>query len=510
MVHLLMIGAVAAVVLRDAQHEPPLAGLVEDRGGATLWTLVPIALIVLAAWARAARAARRLDRLGDAREIRASDRWCAAARFGATAWFVLGVLGLGWLDDVRTVTGDLVAIDELLALLPLCAAMMMTWWAWHPVERRVREAMLFRAIERGEGVHPLPSRWRSVWLATRHQLLFVLVPLGLILSWSEGVAVAIELSERAPGGFWGRVIPAWARTPGWATGLQLGGVVVVMALSPLVLRFVWDTTRLGDGPLRAHLVSMCKRHRVRVAELLVWRTGGTMINGAVLGLVYPARYVLLTDALLDALPARQVEAVMAHEIAHVRRRHMPWLALGVLGTLIGTGSLLSLLAWWAGVLGASWAGVTIGGVSIGMGWVVFGWASRAFERQADAFAVQHLTRFAQPPAGPTELAENAEGQSSPSTWVTPEAAGAMAGALGRVAALNHVPPERFTWRHGSIADRQRRLLAAVGRRLDDMPPDRVARGVKLAILGIAACAGVLLMLEMALTGGFSAGASGGG
>ena len=37
---------------------------------------------------------------------------------------------------------------------------------------------------------------------------------------------------------------------------------------------------------------------VRMSRILVWRTGGVMLNGAVVGFVPAARYLLLTDAVI--------------------------------------------------------------------------------------------------------------------------------------------------------------------------------------------------------------------
>ena len=54
-------------------------------------------------------------------------------------------------------------------------------------------------------------------------------------------------------------------------------------------------------------------------------------------MVRHVRYILLSDGLLDQLRPRAVEAVMAHEIAHVRRRD-PWIR--VLETVATS------LYWW--------------------------------------------------------------------------------------------------------------------------------------------------------------------
>jgi hypothetical protein len=89
-----------------------------------------------------------------------------------------------------------------------------------------------------------------------------------------------------------------------------------------------------------------------------------------------------------------------------------------------------------------------------LGLAAFGYASRRFERQADADAVRLLS----------ERAGSGE--------TTPAAVAAMSGALASVAFLNRVPPERPSWRHGSIAWRRRYLAQLVGVPLGPLAVDR--------------------------------------
>jgi Zn-dependent protease with chaperone function len=185
----------------------------------------------------------------------------------------------------------------------------------------------------------------------------------------------------------------------------------------------------------------------------------------------------LTDALLESLPTEQVEAVLAHELGHVRRRHMLWLGAGALAAVLLTaGSAKWAVETWAPAWGASaWVEGVITAAGLGVALLVFGFVSRRFEWQADGFAVQHLS--GQRPGGATAV-------------VSAEAVAAMSGALDAVARLNNIPRGRFTWRHGSIADRQRRLAALVGQPADRLAPDRIARRLKLlaaaAVIGAAA------------------------
>jgi Zn-dependent protease with chaperone function len=406
----------------------------------------------------------------------------AVSRFVGVSLHVAVVLAFGWLEVVRGMVGNPVLLDEIIAATPALLLFLGGWWSLYPIERRLRQASLVREFDDGRPASGLPSRGGYVLHALRHQGAIVIVPVLAIGGWGELIDLGASRLR----------VPAWLPLP----AIQILGMVVVLSLIPAVLRHVWDTVRLGPGPLRDMLENMCRIHGVRIRELLVWRTHGTMMNGAVMGLIGPIRYILLTDALLENLTRTQVEAVMAHELGHVRRRHMIWLGLAALASIALAGILfqaaLMVLAgnWWTTDLGQAVIGV--GAVAAGL--VIFGFASRRFEWQADAFAVQHLSGF-----------QTRRAAAAPAPDITPEAVSAMTSALDTVAYLNHIPRHRFTWRHGSIASRQRRLLALVGQRADRLWPDREARMVKLmAVLAmfVATALGLCLpMVEAAQSGG---------
>jgi STE24 endopeptidase len=327
-------------------------------------------------------------------------------------------------------------------------------------------------VEAGREARMIPGRGAFVLSAMRHQVAIVLVPVVLILTWNE----AIEASA------------GWFSMPALLLAVQFAGIGIVLTMMPLVMRRVWDTAVLSPGPLREQIAAMCRQHKVRVRELLVWRTHGTIVNGAVMGVIGPFRYILLTDALIELLHPRQVEAVTAHEVGHVRKRHMPWLMAGVLATLVlgSVGFQLLLLP-----LAGNWASPeAIGGVAsagaVLMAVTAFGFASRRFEWQADAFAARHLSESAP------------ENEPRPTRVVTAEAAYAMSSALDAVAHLNHMRRDRFSWRHGSIASRQRRLDALVGRPVNRMKADRDAMIVKAlsgtGFVGAGVLLGVVLFM----------------
>ncbi len=483
------------IALADARREPLAPEMFSDRT-LVLLMAASVAAWGLLLWASAWRVCRDLDRRGNGRGIETHDLAVTISRWWMVVQQAVLVIGLGWLGVVRKYLGDWIVVDELVSILPPLSVGVFGWWSQYPIERRLMEASFVRALDEGSGVRAPQSLRGHLVTKLRHHVLAWATPLLLILSWSEWVE---------------RVVTSWkwvaAALPDASTrqavlGLvQIVGAVSILVAAPIFLRLAWDTVRMPAGPLRERLVALCRHHRVRVREILVWRTGGTMINGAVVGLVPGLRYILLTDSLIESMEDEEIEAVMAHEVSHLKNRHVPWLAAAtivpVMTMLIVVGTVLQLL----GLVGrdpssASVAELVMVACALVTGMLVMGFVSRRFEWQCDAFAVKHLSDADRPKVeGPTDLYYAPPPQSPiaapmiapgvPDRRLRPDAARAMASALDTVARLNHVPRRKFSFRHGSIAERQRRIGSLVGQFPANLPIDRTVRWTKrtIAVVG---------------------------
>lgn len=431
-----------ALHVHDARgaHEPLLA--------TPVWG--PL-LVLLALWALlqavCLTSARRMDRSGSLRAAFLAQRAHAGLRLGAGLVMAWAILGGCWGEQVRAWTGDLVVLDELLILAPVIVFMLAGWWSIEPIDRRLKEAMLWRDLHVQGAFYPPLPRGVFVWHHARHSVLLVLVPLTLITAWHEGVARA--------GAHLGGRVPAWVpEAVGWA------GVLGVLIVTPAIVRVLWDTVAIGPGEVRDQAVRVCTRFGVRVRGPLLWRTHGAAANAAVLGILYPFRYMLFTDVLLERLPRPQVEGVIAHEVAHVKLRHMLWLAGSLFATALGASWVLWIIETvLKPVDPRAWDTPATAGVLVAAA-LVFGVVSRRFERQADAFGAAHL--------------------SGDSPVVTDEAGRTMGEALAGVAMLNAIRPEQFSYRHGSIAGRIAHVRALAGTPRDRLPIDRTVRWIKVA------------------------------
>jgi Zn-dependent protease with chaperone function len=155
-------------------------------------------------------------------------------------------------------------------------------------------------------------------------------------------------------------------------------VVAFALLLPFLLSRTWDTAPIPAGPQRAVLEHVAERARFRARELLVWRTGGTMANAAIVGAGPRTRVVLFSDVLLAQLEPSELAAVFAHEIGHAARRHVLVFLAFAGGTFLGidwvANELLADHPWTAGAFVLA---------ALAAGYLTFGWLSRRFELEAD-------------------------------------------------------------------------------------------------------------------------------
>lgn len=460
MLHVLIILALALArlpdVLGDVSVQPlaPHLAWLPIPATLALWTVLQIA---------ARRAARTLHKPGGVRRIQSLYRLLDATRWASLALLVGGVFVCGWDAWLRAWLPTLPLIDELLIASPVLLTLIVTWWSMAPVERAMQELTIIRRLDEGGVVAPLPTRWQSVWQHMRFTMLLVLVPISLMIAWHDTLALA----------------PKWLGASGqwlidntaWLSWLGIGCILI---LTPLIMRVLWDTVPLSDSALRERIRAVCDAHRVRVTGPLVWRTHGSMVNGAILGVFWPARYLLLTDALLERMAPLHLDAIVAHEVAHVRKRHMLWLGIVVTASAVAAGWMLELF-YRAFATETSAAAISAAATPIAfmIALAAFVFTSQRFEWQADAFSVQHLAR------------------TSGHEVIDESSAATVAATLGEVAHANGTSIDKISLRHGSIATRQRKVRALVGQPVSVVPIDRVARRIKIVaavtlVVGLAA------------------------
>ncbi|WP_428389245.1 M48 family metallopeptidase [Mucisphaera sp.] len=429
---------------------------------ATDWALSLLAKAVLAlAWSMTClRVSRSWSSSTAHRKLPTLYRF--ADNYGPLALILFALdLYLGTLASVRSTLGDPILLDELITLLPTFLLLTWRWVPYFPIDRWAREAGTMRRMMEGKPVYPPTTLATYVLDQTRHQLAPVLMPMLLIVAWLETL----------------NLIDTTTTNKGL---LLFAGLIAILALSAPLIIASWRTRSVPPGELRDDLTGLCQTQRVRPGHFRLWITEGRLANAAVLGILWPFRYVLITDTLLDHLPKPQILGVLAHEVAHVRQRHALWLGLGTLA-VAWAGETALRLSPWADLLTAAAYGQTdettavvtlsLATAAVAIPWLLaMGYLSRRFERQADAAAVRALSLHNDPQAN----------------TASEQAANDMNAALNAVAELNNMSTTRFMWRHGSIRERQDHLRSLIHTPLNRFPIDQRVQTLRLLILLTAA------------------------
>jgi len=380
----------------------------------------------------------------------------------------------------------IVLLDEMFLMLPFVVMILMNWYCFYPVNRFVREYVVTGQLADGLSARPVWSRSQYMSFHIRGSLLIVLVLLLLIYGWRD---VVDKVMNRW---FYDSMKATW-----WDEMIIFIGSATVFLVAPLLLRFIWKTRTLPAGPLRERLEGFCQRIRLNYREILLWDTYSAVANAAVMGLLKPVRYVLLSDALIENMSDDQIEAVFGHEAGHVRHHHILFLVLFMMGGIFLMMLLSELLVYGLeGIIGGAetWNPVYMW---LLYGWslmwmvvwvLVFGWVSRRFERQADVHAAQTVGQ------GKDHDGDNNNRLSARGAWI-------METALIRIALLNGMSIDARSWRHSSIASRAAflRQLAEQDGALNRFM--RLVQYIKLLIIvGIVIGVGGIYILDLMNSG----------
>ncbi|MBU0480588.1 MAG: M48 family metalloprotease [Proteobacteria bacterium] len=181
-------------------------------------------------------------------------------------------------------------------------------------------------------------------------------------------------------------------------------LVAAVIWLPVLLIKLWGCVPLPPGPVRSHIENFCLEQGVSFKEICYWPLfEGKLLTAGVMGIVANFRYLMITPALQEALTAEELESVVAHEIGHVKKRHLLlylllFLGFGIISQLsvkpilyllFGSEFFYELLFDYQGEPGALLA--TLTGVPLILLTLlyfryVFGYFMRNFERQADLHA----------------------------------------------------------------------------------------------------------------------------
>ena len=219
-------------------------------------------------------------------------------------------------------------------------------------------------------------------------------------------------------------------------------LLAVAVMGPALIQKFWRCTPLEKGYYRERIEALCQRAGLGYADILYWPIfGGRMITAGVMGLIKRFRYILVTPSLLSLLEPEEVDAVIAHEIGHIKRKHLLFYLAFFVGYMLLSYVAFDLIVyaiiyaeplyWIFENSGLDQTTVFSGIFSVVIICVfliyfrfVFGYFMRNFERQADIFV---YTLF--------------------------DNAGFLISTLEKIALTSGQSPDRPNWHHFSISQR---------------------------------------------------------
>jgi STE24 endopeptidase len=185
----------------------------------------------------------------------------------------------------------------------------------------------------------------------------------------------------------------------WGFGLMFGFQLLMLVLYPkLILPLFNKLTPLPEGEARTRLLALSDRtgFRAQTIEVMDGSKRSAHSNAFFTGFGR-FRRIVLYDTLMTQLSQEELEAVLAHEIGHYRRGHIPQrlVTMALLQfAAFGAIAWLAQAAWFNPAFGLP-AGATaptfllfglLGGLATFWFSPIGNWVSRKHEYEADAFA----------------------------------------------------------------------------------------------------------------------------
>ena len=218
--------------------------------------------------------------------------------------------------------------------------------------------------------------------------------------------------------------------------------LLLVIFLPVLIKYFWGCNPLPNTEKKERIEDFFQAQGFRYRGILRWPLlEGRMMTAGVMGLVPRFRYILITDSLLQILSVEELKAVMAHEMGHIRYKHLLFYILFVLGYMaISFGlfdisfSLMALQPWLFGLL-SSQKEIHVSlfylvlSVPIILSVILYfryimGFFMRNFERQADLYSVKLV------------------GEATPTIM-----------SLEKIATASGMSRHQPSWHHFSIAER---------------------------------------------------------
>ena len=177
----------------------------------------------------------------------------------------------------------------------------------------------------------------------------------------------------------------------------------VVIIGPVMIQKFWRCKPVEPGYMRNRIEKLCRKAGLEYANILYWPIfGGRMITAGIMGLIKKSRYILITEALLRHLEPEEMDAVIAHEIGHIKRKHLHFYLVFFIGYIFLSYTTFDLLIYFiiytdpvyrlissSGINYDTIISATFSLIIIIIFFIyfryIFGYFMRNFERQADTY-----------------------------------------------------------------------------------------------------------------------------
>ncbi len=123
-------------------------------------------------------------------------------------------------------------------------------------------------------------------------------------------------------------------------------LAALIVVAPSLIKVFWRCHPLPPGPKRKRIEAMCKKASLGYKNILKWPLfEGRVLTAGVMGLVKRFRYILVTESLLQILNDDEIDAVIAHEIGHIKKKHLVFYLIFFLGFIVLSYAVFDLILY---------------------------------------------------------------------------------------------------------------------------------------------------------------------
>ena len=257
-------------------------------------------------------------------------------------------------------------------------------------------------------------------------------------------------------------------------------LLAIAILGPTMIQKFWRCKPLETGHHRIRIENLCRKAGMEYANILYWPIfGGKMITAAVMGLIKKFRYILVTQGLLEMLEPEEIDAVIAHEIGHIKKKHLLFYLMFFVGYMMISYATFNLLVYSILFSETIYRLITATGLdqTTATTWIfslviitvfliyfrfIFGYFMRNFERQADTYV-----------------------------YALFDSAGPLISTFEKIAATSGHPSDKPNWHHFSIRKRINYLKRCeMDRRWITRHDNKIKKSIAVYLVGIVLICGL--------------------